>query len=102
MKQFFFGLVACGLVAVLPAQAMSVAAAKVADAAPPNTDQTGSAPAANNDPLSTDQKDSAPAATSDPSLCLDSMETVPDDDDLALLPVSVDGGCSVSQDTIST
>ena len=68
MKQFFFGLVACGLVAVLPAQAGNT----------------------------------VPAATSDPSLCLDSMETVPDDDDLVPTPASADGGCSVSADTIST
>jgi hypothetical protein len=30
------------------------------------------------------------------------METVPDDDDLVPTPTSVDGGCSVSQDTIAT
>jgi hypothetical protein len=30
------------------------------------------------------------------------METVPDDDDLVPTPASVDGGCSVSMDTIST
>jgi dethiobiotin synthetase len=82
MKQFFFGLAACGLAAVLPAQAASVAAAKLV--ATSNTDET------------------AAAANSDPSLCLDSMETVPDDDDLAPTPASVDGGCSVSTDTIST
>ena len=79
MKQFFFGLAACGLTAVLPAQAASVTAAKVAIS---NTDDA--------------------AANSDPSLCLDSMETVPDDDDLVPTPASVDGGCSVSADTIST
>ncbi len=84
MKQFFFGLVACGLVAVLPAQAAHVAGAQMADAVSSNTDET------------------APAAASDPSLCLDSMETVPDDDDLVPTPTSVDGGCSVSTDTIST
>ena len=82
MKQFFFGLAACGLAAVLPAQAANVAAAKLV--ATSNTDET------------------APAASSDPSLCLDSMETVPDDDDLVPTPASVDGGCSVSTDTIST
>jgi hypothetical protein len=86
MKQFFFGLVACGLAAVLPAQAANVAAAKVAATVTSNTDKA----------------DSAPAAAGDPSLCLDSMETVPDDDDLVPTPVSVDGGCSVSTDTIST
>ncbi len=95
MKQFFFGLVACGLVIVLPAQAASVAAAKVADA-------TSNADEKNSNADKADKKDSVPAATGDPSLCLDSMETVPDDDDLALMPVSVDGGCSVSTDTIST
>ena len=100
MKQFFFGLLASGLVAVLPAQAVSVAAAKVAEAATPNPDQAGAAPAANSDPSNTDQKGSA--ASRDPSLCLDSMETVPDDDDLVPMPISVDGGCSVSTDTIST
>jgi hypothetical protein len=82
MKQFFFGLAACGLVAVLPAQAASVANAGVM--ATSNTDET------------------VPAAAGDPSLCLDSMETVPDDDDLVPTPTSVDGGCSVSADTIST
>ena len=80
MKQFFFGFVACGLAAVLPAQAASVAAAKAV--AISNTDDA--------------------AANSDSSLCLDSMETVPDDDDLVPTPASVDGGCSVSADTIST
>jgi hypothetical protein len=30
------------------------------------------------------------------------METAPDDDDLVPMPASVDGGCSVSADTIST
>ena len=84
MKQFFFGLFACGLVAVLPAQAAHMAATKVA---------------ATSD---TDEKNSAPAAATEPSLCLDSMETVPDDDDMALTPTSVEGGCSVSADTIST
>ena len=74
MKQFFFGLLASGLVAVLPVQAEVLAAAKVADAATPDTDQP------------------APAANSDPSLCLDSMETVPDDDDLVPTPTAVDGG----------
>jgi len=86
MKQFFFGLLACGLVAVLPAQAAHMAATKVADAATSDTDE----------------KNSAPRAATEPSLCLDSMETVPDDDDLALTPTSMDGGCSVSADTIST
>ena len=78
MKQFFFGLVAFGL--VLPAHATSVAVAQAM--AISSTDAT--------------------AATSDPSPCLDSMETVPDDDDLVPTPASVDGGCSVSADTIST
>ena len=103
MKQFLLGLAACGLVAVLPAQAASVAAVKVADAASSNIDDQGSAPAAATDPsLNTDDKSSAPAATTVPSLCLDSMETVPDDDDLVPTPASADAGCSVSTDTIST
>jgi len=84
MKQFFLGLAACGLLAMPPAQASNVAGAKV-DAAASTTDATRSAPAA-----------------TDPSLCLDSMETVPDDDDLVPTPTSVDGGCSVSADTIAT
>jgi hypothetical protein len=82
MKQFFFGLAACGLAAVLPAQAANVAAAKPVAAS------------------STD--DTVPAESGDPSLCLDSMETAPDDDDLVPTSASVDGGCSVSADTIST
>ena len=82
MKQFFFGLAACGLAAMLPVQVFSAAAAKAV--AVSNRDNT------------------APAASTDPSLCLDSMETAPDDDDLVPMPVSVDGGCSVSADTIAT
>ena len=100
MKQFFFGLVVGGLVAVLPAQAADVAREKAADAAS-NTNQTDSAPATATDPSqNTNQTDSVPAT--DPSLCLDSMETAPDDDDLVPTPTAMDGGCSVSGDTIST
>ena len=102
MKQFFFGLVVGGLVAVLPAQAADVAREKAADAASSNTNKADSAPATATDPSqqSTNQTDSGPAT--DPSLCLDSMETVPDDDDLVPTPTAMDGGCSVSTDTIST
>ena len=101
MKQFFFGLVVGGLVAVLPAQAADVAREKAADAASSNTNRTDSAPATVPDPsLNTNQTDSA--STTEPSLCLDSMETVPDDDDLVPTPTAMDGGCSVSTDTIST
>jgi hypothetical protein len=82
MKQIFLGLLACGLAAMLPAQAEKVAAAPVV--ATSNTDGA------------------APAATNDPSLCLDGMETVPEDDDLVPTPASADGGCSVSADTIAT
>jgi hypothetical protein len=35
------------------------------------------------------------------SFCLDSMETVPFSDDLEPTPISVDGGCSVSEGTIA-
>jgi len=37
----------------------------------------------------------------DPSLCLDGMETVPIDDDLEPVPISVDGGCMVQEAPIS-
>jgi hypothetical protein len=100
MKQFFFGLAACGLAAVLPAEAANVARMNVADAATSNPDRADSAPAAAD--KKPDREDSAPARATDPSLCLDSMETVPDDDDLVPTPTAVDGGCSVSTDTIST
>jgi len=101
MKQFFFGLVVGGLVAVLPAQAANVAREKAADAPSSNTEQRDSAPAT--DPsLNPNRTDTAPAPATDPSLCLDSMETVPDDDDLVPTPTAMDGGCSVSADTIST
>jgi len=83
MKQFFFALVTCGLAAGLPVQAANMAAAKVAAMAVSNSE-------------------TVPAATSDSSFCLDSMETVPDDDDLVPTPASADGGCSTSADTIST
>ena len=36
-----------------------------------------------------------------PSLCLDGMETVPIEDDLAPTEISVDGGCMVPQTPIS-
>ncbi len=74
MKQFFFGLLACGLAAALPARGAT------------DADMTGT----------------APAAASDPSLCLDSMETVPDDDDLVPTPAAVDGGCSIPEAPLST
>jgi hypothetical protein len=83
MKQFFFGLVTCCLVAGLPVQSANMAAAQVEATAVSNTDEA------------------VPAATSDSSFCLDSMETVPGDD-LVPTPASADGGCSTSADTIST
>jgi hypothetical protein len=36
-----------------------------------------------------------------PSLCLDGMETVPIEDDLEPMEISVDGGCMVPQTPIS-
>ena len=38
---------------------------------------------------------------SDPSLCLDSMETVPVNDDLEPTPIAVDGGCMVTEAPVS-
>ena len=75
MKKFFLGLMVYGLAVALPAQ---------------GADTTDTAPA------------KAPVAATDPSLCLDSMETVPVDDDLVPQPVSVDGGCRVSETPIAT
>ena len=39
--------------------------------------------------------------TSIPTLCMDSMETAPAEDDLVPIEISVDGGCMVSQTLIS-
>ena len=36
-----------------------------------------------------------------PSLCLDGMKTVPEEDDLVPIQISVDGGCMVPQTPIS-
>ena len=36
-----------------------------------------------------------------PSLCVDGMETVPAEDDLAPTEISVDGGCMLSETPIS-
>ena len=36
-----------------------------------------------------------------PSLCMDGMETAPEEDDLAPIEISVDGGCMVPQTPIS-
>jgi hypothetical protein len=41
------------------------------------------------------------SAGTTPSLCLDSMETVPEEDDLVPTEISVDGGCMVSETPIS-
>jgi hypothetical protein len=41
-----------------------------------------------------------PSGTS-PSLCLDGMETVPEEDDLVPIEISVDGGCMLPQTPIS-
>ena len=38
---------------------------------------------------------------SDPSLCLDSMETVPVNDDLQPIPIALDGACEIPQTVIS-
>ncbi len=45
-----------------------------------------------------------PVATSDEMLCTDQMETEPDYDDLDAMPVSdtLDGGCLMSPQPIST
>jgi hypothetical protein len=48
----------------------------------------------------TDMDKSMSSGTS-PSLCLDGMETVPEDDDLVPIEISVDGGCMVPQNPIS-
>ena len=85
MKQFFLGIMACGLLAVLPAQAASM-----------NPTDTSATSVSQTDP------DSDQATGSSPSLCVDSMETVPDDDDLVPTPASIDGGCSVPETPIST
>ena len=37
---------------------------------------------------------------SDASACLDSMETVPDDDDLDPTEVAVDGGCMLAPEAV--
>ncbi|HWX89040.1 MAG TPA: hypothetical protein VNY75_01955 [Rhizomicrobium sp.] len=37
---------------------------------------------------------------SDTSLCLDDMETVPDDDDLDPTEVAVDGGCMLAPEAV--
>jgi hypothetical protein len=87
MKQFFLGMMACGLLAVLPAQAASIAGVNPVDTSATSVSQT--------DP------DSDQATGSSPSLCVDSMETVPDDDDLVPTPASMDGGCSVPETPIS-
>lgn len=50
-----------------------------------------------------DETDMDTGITTDtmPSLCLDSMETVPGEDDLVPTEISVDGGCMVSETPIS-
>ena len=45
--------------------------------------------------------DTAISTDTTPSLCLDSMETVPGEDDLVPTEISVDGGCMVSETPIS-
>jgi hypothetical protein len=84
MKQFFFGLLACAVVA-LPAYGD--------DVVDPDTMGLG---------LMTREAAPPPASHDSSSLCLDSMETVPDDDDLAPMPASMDGSCSVPEAPIAT
>ena len=45
--------------------------------------------------------DTGISSSSTPSLCLDSMETVPIEDDLLPTEISVDGGCMVAETPIS-
>ena len=79
MKQFFFGLLACMVVA-LPVQGAGVTA------------QDRQRP----------EVAVAPPAVGDSSLCVDSMEMEPWTDDLMPLPVSLDSGCSAPETPITT
>jgi hypothetical protein len=45
--------------------------------------------------------EAAQPAAPEGSFCLDSMETVPIEDDLVPTPISVDGGCMMPEDAIS-
>jgi hypothetical protein len=45
--------------------------------------------------------DTGISSSTTPSLCLDSMQTVPIEDDLLPTEISVDGGCMVSETPIS-
>jgi hypothetical protein len=71
MKQVIYRLLACGVMV------FSVTATNVALAEP------------------------SQAASPEGSFCLDSMETVPIDDDLVPTPIAVDGGCMVSEAVVS-
>lgn len=41
-----------------------------------------------------------PIRVSDTALCLDSMETVPDDDELVPTETAVDGGCMLAPEAV--
>jgi hypothetical protein len=41
------------------------------------------------------------SSSTSPSLCLDGMETAPEEDDLVPTKISVDGGCMVPQSPVS-
>jgi hypothetical protein len=90
MKQIVYGILACGLVAVLPAQGATTAEG-LAGAGKASAAVSGN-----------DVSETGPTVGSDPSLCLDSMETVPDDDDLVPMPAAMDGGCSVPEAPLAT
>jgi len=45
--------------------------------------------------------DTGMSSDTSPSHCLDGMETVPEEDDLVPIQISVDGGCMVPQTPIS-
>jgi hypothetical protein len=45
--------------------------------------------------------DSGMSSGTSPSLCLDGMETTPEEDDLVPTEISVDGGCMMPQTPIS-
>jgi len=49
----------------------------------------------------TQDTDMGMSSGTSPSLCLDGMETVPEEDDLVPIEISVDGGCMMPQTPIS-
>ena len=89
MKRIFFGLMTClAVAAALPAYSADNSRDSMQDPQARHENWKG--------------QDLIPPAMHDSSPCQDSMETIPDDDDLVPMPAAADASCKAADRPIGT